>query len=703
MKRLNVYIYIAVIAYIIYSAVIFVTYPDVPILGGVVAGITLVCLGGVALIVTGSTRVGAWVLLIASVPLIPLGFLGIVGARKILAGLSEGPVSRRGAPARRESLRKESMEKSLIYRLILVGVVILVAAVALVPTFFHDYKSGKSKLPEWWLDSSILPSGYLNLGLDLQGGMDLVVSVDVEEAVLKELQHFRQSIQDFFSDKDVDYEQVRFKPAEKRIEVSYPDHDSMVAGNNLIHRSFRSLRVMEGMDTLSPSFGLKEDEKRELQSRTVEQIRNIMSRRINAFGLQEPEIAVQGQNRIRLQLPGAKDPERVKDNITRTAKLDFMLVKGVGQTKERVEEAMDSPPSGFTLVTWRDPTEAGKTQQCYINSQQLADIPMGENAVLPPSYRLAVGTESREGVKREVCYLLREDIAVSGANLQDARPRFTSDQPGGGAVVSFRLNTKGARKFGKLTGEHVGERLAIVLEGQVESAPSIRSQITYRGQIEGNFSPQEATDLSTVLRSGALEVDIDIEEERTVGASLGADAVRKGKQAIFWGMLVVVLFMVVYYRGAGLITDLALVLNIVLIMAALSLLGATLTLPGIAGIVLTVGMAVDANVLIFERVREELRTGKTPQASIEAGYAKALWTILDANITTLIAALVLLQWGTGPIKGFAVTLALGIVSSLFTALVVTRIIYDLGFQRRKRKASLSIGIKLQPVEQGRKR
>ncbi len=596
------------------------------------------------------------------------------------------------------------MEKSLKYRIGLVLAVVVVAIVSLVPTFYHDYQTGKSKLPGWWNNSSILPNNYLNLGLDLQGGIDLVVSVDVEEALIKELQHYKQSTKEIFAEKNIDYELVELLPKKRLIKVSYPDHDSMISGNNLITRTFRSVRVMEGMDSLSPSYGIKDEQIAELKTRTVEQIKNIMARRINAFGLQEPEIAVQGQNRIRLQLPGAKNPERVKDNITRTAKLDFMLVKGVGQSKEMVEEAMDTPPSGFTLVTWQDPTETGQQLQCYINSQQLAEIGLGEKSVLPPAYRLALGTESREGVKREVCYLLRDDIAVSGSNLQDARPRFTSSQPGGGgAAVSFRFNTKGARKFGNLTSEHVGERLAIVLEGRVESAPNIESQITYRGEITGNFSPQEATDLSTVLRSGALEVGINIEEERTVGASLGADAVRSGKMAIFLGLLVVVVFMVIYYNGAGLIADLALILNIVFIMAALSLLGATLTLPGIAGVVLTVGMAVDANVLIFERLREELRTGKTPQASIEAGYAKALWTILDANITTLIAALVLLQWGTGPIKGFAVTLALGIVSSLFTAIVVTRVVYDLGFQKKKRKASLSIGIKLQPAQQARKK
>jgi len=595
------------------------------------------------------------------------------------------------------------MERNLKYRIILVLVVLVVALVSLVPTFYYDYKAGNSKLPGWWQNSSILPANHLNLGLDLQGGMDLVVSVDVEEALIKELQHFRQSVKDFFKDKNIDYEKVELMPKEKLVEVTYPDHDSMVAGNNFIRDAFPTFRMKEGLNTLGPQYGLKDQDAAELKSRTVEQIRNIMARRINAFGLQEPEIALQGQDRIRLQLPGATNPERVKENITRTAKLDFMLVEGIGQSKQFVEEQTETPPAGFTLVTWRNPTETGQSLQCYINSQQLADIGIGENAVLPPSYRLALGTENMEGVQREVCYLLRQDLAVSGANLQDARPRFTSDQPGGGAVVSFTLNTKGARKFGKLTGEHVGERLAIVLEGRVESAPNIQSQITYRGQIEGSFSPQEAMDLSTVLRSGALEVGINIEEERTVGASLGADAVRNGKVAIFWGLLVVVVFMVIYYHGAGLLADMALVLNMIFIMAALSLLGATLTLPGIAGIVLTVGMAVDANVLIFERVREELRTGKTPQASIEAGYAKALWTILDANITTLIAALVLLQWGTGPIKGFAVTLALGIVSSLFTAIVVTRVVYDIKFRSKKRKSSLSIGIKFQPVAQGRKR
>jgi len=263
----------------------------------------------------------------------------------------------------------------------------------------------------------------------------------------------------------------------------------------------------------------------------------------------------------------------------------------------------------------------------------------------------------------------------------------------GGAVVNFQFNLEGARRFARITGENIGERLAIVLEGKVRSAPVIRARIYDRGVIEGNFTFQEARDLAIVLRAGALPVEIEIEEERTVGPSLGKDLINRGKWAILIGGIAVVVFMVVYYSGAGLIADIALALNLLFIMAALAGLRATLTLPGIAGIALTVGMAVDANIIIFERIREEWRLGKTPRSAVEAGYQRSLWTILDANITTLIAAAILFQVGTGPIRGFAVTLTLGIFSSLFTALFVTRTIYELIFARGRMREKLSIGIK----------
>jgi preprotein translocase subunit SecD len=271
-------------------------------------------------------------------------------------------------------------------------------------------------------------------------------------------------------------------------------------------------------------------------------------------------------------------------------------------------------------------------------------------------------------------YLVGSSADITGDYLEDARVGFDQQQR---PLVNFRFNPEGGRKFGELTEENIGNLLAIILDENVYSAPSIRSRISTRGQITGRFSSQEAADLAVVLRAGALSVPVVIEEERTVGPALGQDSIESGVEASALGLVLILLFTVVYYRLSGLYAAVALVVNLVLVVGIMSIFRATLTLPGIAGLVLTVGMAVDANVLIFERIREELKTGKTPKAAISTGFSKATWTVLDANITTLITALILFQFGTGPIKGFAVTLSIGIVTSVFAALVGTRLLFQL--------------------------
>jgi len=580
------------------------------------------------------------------------------------------------------------MEKGLKYRIILVVSLVAVGILALMPTLFYDYNQATSKLPGWWMKSRILPTNNLNLGLDLRGGIDLLIGVDVAEAELKEIHNWRETLRDTYQEENINYQKLEVPRGQIKLVAEFSDRESMDRAAEYHRRHlFQRLSLEVQREQLTHIYQLREAEATEIRRRTVTQIKNIISRRIDDFGLREPTVAVQGDSRIRLQLPGAKDPEDVKSLVVSTARLDFMIVEHVGELLEEGETA----PSGSVVVTWTHPTDRRKRLDCYF------PIESGlEPGSLPHHLRLVKGKEEVRGERLDACFLLSEEGVVSGKDLVDARPRFTSEQIGGGASVSFTLNRRGASRFARLTGENVGRRLAIVLEDFVESAPVVRSRIFDRGEISGDFTPDEATVLATVLRSGALDVQIEIEEERVVGASLGADAIRQGERAIFWGFLLVVIFMVAYYSLGGLIADLALLLNIVFILAVLSLFNATLTLPGIAGIVLTVGMAVDANVLIFERVREEMRTGKTPHASIEAGYAKALWTILDANITTLVAALVLLQWGTGPIRGFAITLAVGIFASLFTAIVVTRVVYDLMFHYRKGHR-ISIGIKLEPA------
>lgn len=581
------------------------------------------------------------------------------------------------------------MERSLIYRIILVCAVLLFSALALVPTLFYDYRANKSRLPEWWESSKVLPTNHLVLGLDLQGGMDLVVSVNADEAVVSELRHYHDVMTEIFKDKKIGLTKIEVDAANYRFLVQFPDAASMKQGVDYIRQKFPELQLVSGKDTLSPVYALQESARNHLLRSSVDQVREILARRMDAFGLTEPEIAVQGENRVRLQLPGVTDSERIKKAIQRTAKLDFLLVEAVGMPRAAADKSGKS--AGNVLASWADLSgKEPKTVECYFPEN--AGVKAGP---VPADRRLVLGVKKTGETEQDTCYLLNETSAVSGADLKDARPGYDPTQFNA-AVVNFEFNMKGAQKFAKVTGDNQGRLLAIVLENAVVSAPVIRSRISSRGQIEGAFTPQEAADLANVLKSGALDVGIKIEEERTVGATLGADSIHQGEMALFWGSLAVVVFMIIYYSLGGVIADMAVLLNVVLIMAALSLFGATLTLPGLAGIILTVGMAVDANVLIFERTREELRGGKTPRAAMEAGYAKALWTILDANITTLIAALVLFQWGTGPIKGFAVTLSLGILSSVFTAVVVTRIIYDLIFFFKK-DAPLRVGIKVEPA------
>ncbi|MFQ5952130.1 MAG: protein translocase subunit SecD [Candidatus Omnitrophota bacterium] len=373
---------------------------------------------------------------------------------------------------------------------------------------------------------------------------------------------------------------------------------------------------------------LTKDQAKDAPQRALEVIRN----RIDQFGVLEPHITLQGEKRILIQLPGVTDRQRAKDIIGKTAHLEFKLVS---DDPELLKKAVSGEPvEGFELKTM----------------------------------------ETRD--EREEALLVEEDAALTGDMLVDASVQF-SQQGFGLPYVSLELNDQGGDIFAEVTGLNVGRRMAVVLDGQIYTAPVIRERIpSGRAQITGNFSVQEAKDIALVLRAGALPAPVKIIEERSVGPALGRDSIEKGIRAIIFGGLAVLLFMAIYYLLAGLIADLALVLNIIIITGALAYFKGTLTLPGIAGLVLTIGMAVDANVLIFERIREEFKLGKILHAAVSAGYDKAFWTILDANVTTLITALILFQFGTGPVRGFATVLSIGILASMFTALVVTRLILD---------------------------
>ena len=356
-------------------------------------------------------------------------------------------------------------------------------------------------------------------------------------------------------------------------------------------------------------------------------------RRVDAFGTTEPSIQREGRNRVLVQVPGISDVERLKTLIGETGKLEFKLV---------------------------DPSA---------NAEQIA-----QSKVVPPGDELLYGNPPSGAPKGtpQIPYVLRNQVLVTGQNLVDAQPSF--DQRTGEPVVTFRFDAAGATRFGKVTQENVGLPFAIILDNKVISAPVIREPILGgTGQISGHFTVQEANDLAVLLRSGALPAKLTVIEERTVGASLGADSIESGKKAALMGLTLVMIFMLAGYGLFGLFANVALLINIALIFAVLSLMGATLTLPGIAGIVLTIGIAVDANVLINERIREEIRAGKSPFAAVDAGYSRALITIIDSNVTTLIAVLVLFWLGSGPVRGFAVTLTVGVLASMFTAVTVTRL------------------------------
>jgi preprotein translocase subunit SecD len=522
--------------------------------------------------------------------------------------------------------------KNFSWKLILVFAVIVAAVIYVLPTL----------KPDLW------PHKQINLGLDLQGGMHLVLEVDTAKAVDGQVERIMQEIRD-----QLRKERLRGVSLDRiegnKISASIQDPQIVEKFNAFIKNEFDPLEISQKMEGGASKIVLQlpQDEAENVERLAVDQALETIRNRIDQFGVAEPDIRRQGQRRILIQLPGIRDSDRAKDLIGRTALLEFKLV----------DDTQD------------------------VNAAVKGNVPPGRQVL----YR--VETDAQTGNVSKVPFLLKKRTLLTGANLTNARVDFDQFNI---PFVSINFDKKGARDFERITGENVNERLAIVLDDTVASAPVIQEKIAGgQARITGNFTLEEAKDLAIVLRAGALPAPVNILEERTVGPSLGADSIRKGLISMLIGGILVILFMIAYYKGAGVIADLALILNIVLIAAGLAAASATLTLPGIAGIILTIGMAVDANVIIFERIREELALGRTPRAAIDAGFDRATLTILDANVTTLIAAVVLFQFGTGPVKGFAVTLSLGVIASMFTALVLSRLIFDTILAGRKVK-TLSI-------------
>lgn len=489
----------------------------------------------------------------------------------------------------------------------------------------------------------------ISLGLDLQGGMHLVLEVETEKAVEFSMEQRAEDIKHALEDENIEVDRVILNKDTNVIRVILFDTiDTQAAETSL--KGYTALEKKEVLrDGQELVYQLRKEEYDYIQDNAIQQALEVIRNRINELGLSEPTIQVQGNRRILVQLPGVKDLKRAMDLIGKTARLEFKLV----------DESM-SP-------------EAAKTQ----------GIPPGSEILVEQ-----VIDKKTNQVTEEIPYLVKKRVLLTGDMLTAAEVRYDPDfnEP----YVAINFNSLGAKAFFDLTTANVKKRLAIILDDHVYSAPVIQEAIAGgRAQVTGSFTTNQAKDLAIALRAGALPAPVTILENRSVGPSLGRDSVEAGVNSIIIGMVAVVVFILIYYRLSGAVAVGALVLNIVILLGALAYFGASLTLPGIAGIILTVGMAIDANVLVFERIREEIRIGKTVRTAIDAGFAKAFRTIVDANFTTFIAAIVLFQFGTGPIKGFAITLCIGIAASMFTAVFVSRATFDL-FMSRKKVERLSI-------------
>ena len=520
--------------------------------------------------------------------------------------------------------------KNIAWKPVIIAAVFLAAIIYVLPTFN----------PGLW------PHKKINLGLDLQGGMHLVLEVETDKAIESTLERIIQELRDRSRREGAQGLQLE-RVDGNRIKINLSGQTNIEKLQTLPDSEFPDLREQDRTLTgerLELILDLPDREADRIKELATAQALETIRNRIDQFGVAEPDIRRQGDNRILIQLPGISDTERAKELIGRTAQLEFKLVDDQMSPETALQNG--APPGSEILYQINvDPT----TQRT-----------------------------------RKIPFLLKKRTVLTGQYLTDARVRYDQDKRSYYVAIDF--DRKGARIFERITGDNIHKRLAIVLDNKVHSAPEIQDRIAGGSAvITGSFSAEEAEDLAIVLRAGALPAPVKVMEERTVGPSLGKDSIKKGLISMIVGGVLVILFMMIYYKASGLLADLALVLNILLMGAGLAAFQATLTLPGIAAFILTIGMAVDANVIIFERIREELSIGKPPRAAVDAGYDRATLTILDANVTTLIAAVVLFQFGTGPVKGFAVTLSLGVIASMFTALFFTRVVFDAYFSGRKVK------------------
>jgi preprotein translocase subunit SecD len=541
----------------------------------------------------------------------------------------------------------QSMNKNLLWKTIFIIAVLLV------------FVFGIIGIPKSWSGQGILASMQerIHLGLDLRGGTHLILQVQVNDAVKADSERAIERLKEDMRSGNLTYAEMSVadpQSAPERIVIKGVPPESSGELRRIVSERLPDYDLESGVEN-SWTVTMKPGVLNELKNRAVAQAIETIRNRIDQLGVSEPVIEEHGLGayQILVQLPGVDDPARVKEIMQSTAMLEIRQEMGGPYATE--QEAYQA--NGGTLPA---------------------------DTMLMPGRSIG-GTQSDAG--RTVYYLISRGSAVSGRDLRGADPtRDESNRP----AVRFLLTGEGGRRFAAFTRTHVGERLAVVLDGKVQEVATIQEEIRDEGRITGAFSEQQAKDLAMVLRSGALPAGIKYLEERTVGPSLGADSIRAGVRAAIIGLIAVMVFMLVYYRGAGINANLALILNLLILLGFLGFTGATLTLPGIAGLILTVGMGVDSNVLIFERIREELRNGKTPPSAVEQGFAHAWITIVDTHVTTIVSSIILFIFGTGPVKGFAVTLTFGLLANLFTAVFVSRVIFDYLLSKHQRGEALSI-------------
>ena len=488
-----------------------------------------------------------------------------------------------------------------------------------------------------------LQEKQLKLGLDLKGGVHLVLRVQTEDALRLETDLESERLRDGLRTANIPANVVPVSSTQFRVDGVPPAQDAAFrTAANEVQTNFDRSSGSNG----SYTFTMKPNVQQNLRAEAVVQARQTIERRVNELGVTEPSITQQGNDQIMVQLPGVTDVERAKQIMGSPGLLELKIVERVAGTKEELM-TNGQPPEGMEIL---------------------------------PGNGVA-------GDAGTMFYQVKRAAAVTGRDLRNARPSLDENNR---PAVSFTLNTEGGRKFGKVSGENVGRQLAIILDGRVQSAPTLESRITTDGRISGSFTPEEVQNLSLILRSGALPATLSYLEEKTIGPSLGADSIRSGVNASIAGLLLIVVFMLVYYKASGINAVVALIFNLVILLGLMAYIGAVMTLPGIAGFVLTMGIGVDSSVLIFERIKEELEAQRGVRAAINAGFSRVFWTLMDTHIAALISCAFLFQFGTGPIRGFALTLVIGLASNLFTSIFVSKTIFEVELANRRQAVTLSI-------------